>query len=133
MKTFVMMTGELEYDGYYVDDPLYYPEASYALFVCFVIIVPIVFMNLLVGLAVDDIKEVQHRAGLERSVMKIELIFQVENLLPGSYLRRVNMKKAKYFVNQGRKFLGGLLCGISIREMPFNGEAINQALHPQKV
>ena len=30
-----------------------------------------------VGLAVDDIKEVQHRAGLERSVMKIELIFQV--------------------------------------------------------
>ena len=77
MKTFVMMTGELEYDGYYVEESLYYPEASYGLFICFVIVVPIVFMNLLVGLAVDDIKEVQHRAGLERSVMKIELIFQV--------------------------------------------------------
>ena len=49
MKTFVMMTGELEYDGYYVDEPLYYPEASYALFICFVIVVPIVFMNLLVS------------------------------------------------------------------------------------
>ena len=44
-----MMTGELEYDGYYVDYDLYYPEASYVLFICFVIIVPIVFMNLLVS------------------------------------------------------------------------------------
>ena len=76
-----MMTGELEYDGYYVEEPLFYPEASYGLFICFVIIVPIVFMNLLVGLAVDDIKEVQHRAGLERSVMKIELIFQVRDFV----------------------------------------------------
>ncbi|XP_063677555.1 transient receptor potential cation channel subfamily A member 1-like isoform X7 [Bolinopsis microptera] len=132
MKTFVMMTGELEYDGYYVDVPLYYPEASYALFICFVIVVPIVFMNLLVGLAVDDIKEVQHRAGLERSVMKIELIFQVENLLPQFYLRKINLKKAKYFVNQGRKFLGGLCCGITIKDIPFNGETINEALHPNK-
>ena len=81
MKTFVMMTGELEYDGYYAEEALYYPEASYGLFFCFVILVPIVFMNLLVGLAVDDIKEVQHRAGLERSVMKIELIFQVKSSL----------------------------------------------------
>ena len=65
--------------------------------------------------------------------MKIELIFQVENLLPNRYLAKVNLKKAKYFVNQGRKFLGGLFCGISIREMPFNGETIDQALHPTKV
>ncbi|KAL5265325.1 hypothetical protein ACHWQZ_G006160 [Mnemiopsis leidyi] len=127
MKTFVMMTGELEYDGYYVEEPLFYPEASYGLFICFVIIVPIVFMNLLVGLAVDDIKEVQHRAGLERSVMKIELIFQVENLLPKAYLRKINLKKAKYFVNQAKRILG-----LTIKDIPFNGESINDALHPTK-
>ena len=49
LKTFVMMTGELEYDGYYVEQTLYYPAASYCLFICFIIIVPIVFMNLLVS------------------------------------------------------------------------------------
>jgi hypothetical protein len=58
---------------------------------------------------------------------------QVENLLPKYYLRKVNVKKAKYFVNQGRKFLWGLLCGITIKDIPFNGETINEALHPTKV
>ena len=86
-----MMTGEMEFDGYFAPltlrdkndvadtplTPLYYPESTYTMFVIFVIIVPIVFMNLLVGLAVDDIKEVYRDAELERSIMKIELIFQV--------------------------------------------------------
>ena len=50
-----MMTGEMEYDSYFVPGtlnettPLYYPESTFIMFVVFVIIVPIVFMNLLVS------------------------------------------------------------------------------------
>jgi hypothetical protein len=50
-----MMTGEMEYDSYFIPTtlkkgtPLYYPESTIIMFVVFVIVVPIVFMNLLVS------------------------------------------------------------------------------------
>ena len=51
-----MMTGEMEYDSYMIpqnlneENPLFYPESTLIMFVLFVIVVPIVFMNLLVSL-----------------------------------------------------------------------------------
>ena len=54
LRTFVMMTGEMEYDSYFIPEKLneqttlYYPESTLIMFVVFVIVVPIVFMNLLV-------------------------------------------------------------------------------------
>jgi len=134
MKTFVMMTGELEYDGYYTAEsldaanPLPYPVTSYIIFVMFIIVVPIVFMNLLVGLAVDDIKEVQYRAALERSVMKIELVYQVEMLLPSSLVQKFNVKKKRFFPNLGTSILGL----FNYYDLPFNGEGIQDALHPER-
>ena len=78
-----MMTGEMEFDSYFTPtdiekgSELYYPEITFIIFIIFVIVVPVVFVNLLVGLAVDDIKEVFDDAGIQRSIMKIHLIFQV--------------------------------------------------------
>ena len=76
IKTFVMSIGELEYDNLFFDNAKYndgivmvpYENTTRLLFLFFVVIMPIIIMNLLVGLAVDDIKTVQENAVLKRSV-----------------------------------------------------------------
>uniref|UniRef100_A0A0N5AX88 Ion_trans domain-containing protein n=1 Tax=Syphacia muris TaxID=451379 RepID=A0A0N5AX88_9BILA len=75
MKTTMMMVGEVDYvtmffdnDGSMNKQPN--PWANIALF-AFVIIMTILLMNLLVGLAVDDIKAVQEKAELTRIAMHV--------------------------------------------------------------
>ena len=46
---------------------------SYLVFLIFVVIMTILIMNLLVGLAVDDIKLVQEQAVLKRMAMQVSL------------------------------------------------------------
>lgn len=48
----------------------------------------IIIMNMLIGLAVDDIKEVQEKASLKRLAMKVELVLTVERILPTVLLRK---------------------------------------------
>jgi transient receptor potential cation channel subfamily A protein 1 len=85
LKTSVMMIGEMEYTAIFlglegIADPnsseahslkTYYSGITYALFVTFLIILSIIIMNLLVGLAVDDIKAVQEKAALTRLAMQV--------------------------------------------------------------
>ncbi|XP_076804239.1 uncharacterized protein LOC143448397 isoform X2 [Clavelina lepadiformis] len=85
IKVTVMMIGELDYgDIFFTDDPfcnttatncysnalVYYPEITYIVFVLFLIVLPIIIMNLLVGLAVDDIKLVQQHAARQKMAMQ---------------------------------------------------------------
>ncbi|XP_070567287.1 transient receptor potential cation channel subfamily A member 1 homolog [Ptychodera flava] len=88
VKTFVMMTGELEYDEIFFGDDylrgetpditsdeyftqtVWYSEVTYLLFILFLVIMTIIIMNLLIGLAVDDIKGVQEQAVLKRYAMQ---------------------------------------------------------------
>ena len=84
-----MMIGEFEFDSIFygmggVDpsDPadvvhkakLYYSAVSYALFVVFLVLMAILVTNLLVGLAVDDIKAVQEQAILKRLAMQVDML-----------------------------------------------------------
>ena len=78
IKTFVMTTGELEYDNLFFDEhfqlrlnTVTYESTTRIFFIVFVIIMPIIIMNLLVGLAVDDIKAVQENAVLQRQAMQV--------------------------------------------------------------
>ena len=71
VKTSVMMIGELDFGDNFVDGELNNVAASYILFICFVVIMTILVMNLLVGLAVDDIKEIQDKARLKRLQMQV--------------------------------------------------------------
>lgn len=68
-----MMIGEIEFDGIFNDpeNKVYFKGPTYALFVIFLLIMAVIIMNLLVGLAVDDIKEVQEKAELKRLAMKV--------------------------------------------------------------
>lgn len=69
-----MMIGEFDYGSIFdasPDDVVLYKEAAYILFVLFFVIMAILIMNLLVGLAVDDIKGVQDQAILTRMAMQV--------------------------------------------------------------
>ena len=64
-----------------------YESFTLALFFIFVVVMTIIVMNLLVGLAVDDIKAVQDTANLKRLAMLVTLSLDVEMLLP-EFIRR---------------------------------------------
>ena len=75
IKTLIMTSGEMEYDNLFFDNEqnnndgvemVPYEDTTRLLFVFFVVVMPIIIMNLLVGLAVDDIKIVQENAVLKR-------------------------------------------------------------------
>uniref|UniRef100_A0A8R1DMC4 ANK_REP_REGION domain-containing protein n=1 Tax=Caenorhabditis japonica TaxID=281687 RepID=A0A8R1DMC4_CAEJA len=87
LKTTVMMIGEFEFTGIFHGDSSSHTEKmfgpahmslAYCLFFFFCIIMTILLMNLLVGLAVDDIKGVQEKAELRRLAMQVELVLQIE-------------------------------------------------------
>ena len=75
VKTFVMMVGELEYEALFPHEPSENPPPfeyySNLLFVVFVLVMGIVVMNLLVGLAVDDIQEIQENAELHQLTLNV--------------------------------------------------------------
>lgn len=66
-----MMIGEFDYnDIFHGEDDMHY-WLAYVLFCAFLLIMSIIIMNLLVGLAVDDIKGVQDQAAVKRIAMKV--------------------------------------------------------------
>ena len=74
VKTGVMMIGEFEYTSIFFGE--YELDGSWKVvtlgfFVVFAVIMSIITMNLLVGLAVDDIKAVQDTAVLQRMAMQV--------------------------------------------------------------
>ncbi|XP_067950725.1 transient receptor potential cation channel subfamily A member 1 homolog isoform X2 [Watersipora subatra] len=86
--TLVMMTGEFNYSDIFLTDEaeLYYKPASYILFILFLILVFIIFMNLLVALAIGDIREELEKANLTKKALQVELSLRVEFNHP-SWLR----------------------------------------------
>ena len=76
VKMVVMMIGEYDFDSLFFsaeEDVGYivpYPTFTLLFFLVFLVIMSIIVMNLLVGLAVDDIKAVQNSAVLQRLAMQ---------------------------------------------------------------
>jgi transient receptor potential cation channel subfamily A protein 1 len=75
LKTFVMMIGEFEYADIFNQNlnDVPFPYYSVIIFVVFVLVMSIAVSNLLVGLAVDDIKEIQDNAELHQLSMNVSL------------------------------------------------------------
>ncbi|XP_064473258.1 transient receptor potential cation channel subfamily A member 1 homolog isoform X2 [Ornithodoros turicata] len=93
MKTTVMMVGELEYDTIFHENALPYETSSYILMALFLVLMTIITSNLLVGLAVDDIKGVLEQAELQRLGMQVKLVLTVETMLPTWARRRVVVQR----------------------------------------
>ena len=74
LKTAVMMIGEFEYDGiFFGENVLQFPEITIMFFIFFLIIMCIIIVNLMVGLAVDDIQQVREEAGLKKAALQVKI------------------------------------------------------------
>ncbi|XP_019858661.1 PREDICTED: transient receptor potential cation channel subfamily A member 1 homolog [Amphimedon queenslandica] len=82
-----MTVGELDMDSllrqnYQVNAPdVQYPVVAFSLVTVFVILMPILFLNLLIGLAVGDTDEIQQSADTYRLTLRVEFTLPIEQLL----------------------------------------------------
>lgn len=71
-----MMLGDLDYDHAYLEtfNEQHFSMTSLIILLVFAIIMPILLMNLLVGLAIGDLIQIQQNARLKRLAMQVCLI-----------------------------------------------------------
>ncbi|XP_031561478.1 transient receptor potential cation channel subfamily A member 1 homolog [Actinia tenebrosa] len=100
LKTTMGMLGEFEYDTVYNENEV--PPIAWPLYVCFLVINCIIIMNLLVGLAVDDIKGVQEKSALKRLAMQVDLVLDVEKALPAMLRRRFVSTEEVVYPNENK-------------------------------
>ncbi|XP_068215516.1 transient receptor potential cation channel subfamily A member 1 homolog [Palaemon carinicauda] len=114
LRTSVMMMGEINFEGIFnnPDEPLVYPEITYILLTAFLIFMSILIMNLLVGLAVDDIKSVQEQAILQKLAMQTELVLQIEMVIPDFMKRKHILREMKVARGRNQGILDTLLSKI---------------------
>ncbi|XP_060920300.1 transient receptor potential cation channel subfamily A member 1b [Labrus mixtus] len=117
MQTFVMMVGELNYQNNFLEpflkNQLPFGPLTYFIFVNFVLLMPILLVNLMIGLAVGDIAEVQRNAALKRIAMQIDLHTALEDKLPYWFLKRVDKPSLIIYPNRkcSKRFLVHLFTG----------------------
>jgi len=89
LRTFAMMLGEIDLLGTYIQ-PLYaeddgengqartipYPVPVFLMLGVFMVLMPILLMNLLIGLAVGDIESVRRDAQLKRLAMQVKELYK---------------------------------------------------------
>uniref|UniRef100_A0A8C7YQL1 Transient receptor potential cation channel, subfamily A, member 1b n=1 Tax=Oryzias sinensis TaxID=183150 RepID=A0A8C7YQL1_9TELE len=104
IQTFVMMVGELNYQNNILDaflkNELPFGILTYFIFVQFVMLMPILLVNLMIGLAVGDIAEVQRNASLKRIAMQIDLHTSLEDKLPYWFMKRVDKPSIIIYPNR---------------------------------
>uniref|UniRef100_A0A8C6QQS7 Transient receptor potential cation channel subfamily A member 1 n=1 Tax=Nannospalax galili TaxID=1026970 RepID=A0A8C6QQS7_NANGA len=142
IQTFSMMLGDINYRDSFLEPflrkKLAYPILSFGQLIAFTMFVPIVLMNLLIGLAVGDIAEVQKHASLKRIAMQVELHTNLEKKLPFWYLRKVDQKSTIVYPNRPRhgrmlRFFHYFLCTQEARqEIPNTDTCLEMEILKQK-
>eukprot|EP00057_Strongylocentrotus_purpuratus_P033527 XP_791721.4 PREDICTED: transient receptor potential cation channel subfamily A member 1 homolog [Strongylocentrotus purpuratus] len=115
-KTFVMMIGELDYaDIFFAQDYLgtsntleadgeaayfmnssFYGTITQLFFILFLIVMSILMMNMLVGLAVDDIQAIQEKANLHRLTMQANMVLENQSKFSLWIWRRSIVRRKKF-------------------------------------
>ncbi|XP_013908594.1 PREDICTED: transient receptor potential cation channel subfamily A member 1 [Thamnophis sirtalis] len=106
MQTFSMMIGDNNYREAFLEpmlaDKLPFPFLSFIILLIFSMLIPILLMNLLIGLAVGDIAEVQRFAAMKRIAMQVDLHTNLEKKLPYWFLSRVDQESIVVYPNRPR-------------------------------
>ncbi|CAH1957396.1 unnamed protein product [Acanthoscelides obtectus] len=116
IRTFSMMLGEIDFLGTYVK-PFYmtneeekaflpFPLPAFFVLGLFMVLMPILLMNLLIGLAVGDIESVRRNAQLKRLAMQVILHTELERKLPQFLLERVDKIEIIEYPNDAKAKLG---------------------------
>ncbi|CAK8679344.1 unnamed protein product [Clavelina lepadiformis] len=107
MRVTTMLLGEIGYLetflAPYVDgkpETYHFGITSFLLLSVFILMMPILLMNLLIGLAVGDIAEVQNNAVLQRLAMQVQLHTSIESKLPAAFLERVDKNSVTFYPNR---------------------------------
>ncbi|XP_018323110.1 transient receptor potential cation channel subfamily A member 1 [Agrilus planipennis] len=120
IRTFSMMLGEIDFLGTYVQ-PYYlkeeqrylpFPMPAFFILCVFMVLMPILLMNLLIGLAVGDIESVRRNAQLKRLAMQVVMHTELERKLPKILLERIDKRELVEFPNESKCKLGFLDCII---------------------
>nr|ADD82928.1 transient receptor potential cation channel subfamily A member 1 [Python regius] len=106
MQTFSMMLGDVNYRDAFLE-PMFthklpFPFLSFILLIIFSLLIPILLMNLLIGLAVGDIAQVQKFAAMKRIAMQVNLHTNLEKKLPYWFLSRVDQESIILYPNRPR-------------------------------
>ncbi|XP_065161233.1 transient receptor potential cation channel subfamily A member 1 isoform X2 [Atheta coriaria] len=116
VRTFSMMLGEIDFLGTYVQ-PFYsqaaprtlpFPLPTFLMLGIFMVLMPILLMNLLIGLAVGDIESVRRNAQLKRLAMQVVLHTELERKLPQMLLEKVDKCHIIEYPNDTKCKLGFL-------------------------
>lgn len=100
MKTFIMTLGELNFENTYMKDvDVEVPVLNFGIFILFALVMPIILMNMLIGLAVGDIDNIQRNAVMDRYRVQVELLLELEESLPKWLLRRLTVKEHTEYPN----------------------------------
>ncbi|KAL8612705.1 hypothetical protein ACOMHN_025356 [Nucella lapillus] len=81
------------------DSTLHFPGITFFMVVIFVILMPILLMNLLIGLAVGDIESVQRNARLKRLAKQVDVHTDMERKMPAFLLGRLHHCSYRYYPN----------------------------------
>lgn len=95
-------------DGQEVGD-LRYKYMAFTIWTLGLICIPILMSNLLIGVAVEDIKGKARIAALKKLALKVDWVLSVEELMPTKLRRRMVVGKRVVRPNQPHTFLGNLL------------------------
>ncbi|XP_052746471.1 transient receptor potential cation channel subfamily A member 1 [Bicyclus anynana] len=135
MRIFAMMLGEIDFVGTYVqpyyktdsDIVLPFPIPTFLILALFMVFIPILLMNLLIGLAVGDIESVRRNAQLKRLAMQVVLHTELERKLPAFLLEKVDKDELIEYPNNKKCKLGFL--DVILRKWfcnPFTDDAVSR-------
>ncbi|CAF4822945.1 unnamed protein product [Rotaria sp. Silwood1] len=97
------MLGELDYERSYFEHPndQHFNITNLIILLLFAIIMPILLMNLLVGLAIGDLMQIQQNARLKRLATQVQLHTNLEKKLPSKLIQRWTKNEYIVYINKG--------------------------------
>ena len=94
-------------------------------FIALLIMMPIVVINLLIGIAVGDIANILQQAIISRRTLEVDSLSKLDKLLPKAMLERFTRRKYKKFPNQnhqmGKRLLQKLIHSTTSSEENYQG------------